>query len=346
MISSIERRIEGLDELRGIAILSVLLAHFFHFRTLDPRLTHFSIGGIGVDLFFIISGFLITLILIKTRNDEGRLQRFYVRRAFRILPLFLVVLALGILLAFFSNDSLASVPFYLTFTQNLLTEAPPIGDLLPAEYKPIAGLGPMWSLAVEEHTYLLLPWIVFSLDPKYLRFLFLGIAITGIGLKSWICSGFFSHVEGVVYANPHETWFRMQYISLGGLLALPHGRSSIAIVFITWSAFALYFGYGLLELLIAGILLAAVYSSISGIYLIRNRVLARFGVLCYGIYLLHIFVLAGINELHLPPGLALAFFIGSCYLVAELSFRFFELPVQRQRVRFEPSKNKPLRGTT
>ena len=55
MKSSIDRRIKGLDELRGIAILFVLTAHFFHFRMLDAQLEHFNIGGIGVDLFFMIS---------------------------------------------------------------------------------------------------------------------------------------------------------------------------------------------------------------------------------------------------------------------------------------------------
>ena len=346
MKSSIDRRIEGLDELRGIAILSVMLAHFFHFRTLDPRLAHFSIGGIGVDLFFIISGFLITLILIKTRTDQGRLRQFYVRRAFRILPLFFVVLALGVAITIFSGDSLRSLPFYLTFTQNLLAETPPIGDLLPAKYAPIVGLGPMWSLAVEEHTYLLLPWIVFSLDTRYLRYALMGIAIIGIGLKGWACSGYFSDVGGFVYANPHETWFRMQYICLGGLLAVPNGKTSIVLVFITWCAFVFYFRSGLLELLIGGLLLAVVYSSVSGFSLIRNRLLARFGVLCYGIYLMHIFILVGIERLHLPSPLALVLYVGSCYVVAEISFRYFELPVQRQRVRFEPVKTELLKSAT
>ncbi len=328
---SIDRRIEGLDELRGIAILLVLLAHFFHFRTLDPRLSHFSIGAIGVDLFFIISGFLITLILIKTRNDQARYRQFYVRRAFRILPLFFVVLAFGSAVAYLSGDSLRSLPFYLTFTQNLLTETPPIGDLLPVEYTPINGLGPMWSLAVEEHTYLLLPMIIFAIDTKNLCYVLAGLAMIGIALKVWICSDYFSGTQIIAYSNPHETWFRMQYICLGGLLAAPNGRLCIAIVSVFWLAISLYFGFGMLELGIALMLVAGVSSSVSGFGRIRNRILARFGTLCYGIYLLHIFILAAVEKLHAPPALALLLFLGACYCIAEVSYRWFELPIQRLR---------------
>src|SRR5437899_1551206 len=94
------RRIGELDGIRGIAVLMVLAFHMFSYSMLHEHWSGFARaimlatmpGWLGVDLFFVLSGFLITGILLDTRNDDRYLRNFYARRALRILPLYYVVL--------------------------------------------------------------------------------------------------------------------------------------------------------------------------------------------------------------------------------------------------------------
>src|SRR5437773_11061572 len=82
----------SLDGLRGVAIILVLLHHNFDF------IPNFSYGWIGVDLFFVLSGFLITEILIATREEKNYLPKFYLRRALRIFPLYYLAIILFFLI--------------------------------------------------------------------------------------------------------------------------------------------------------------------------------------------------------------------------------------------------------
>ena len=321
--SSLGQRITGLDELRGIAILVVLFAHFTHFRKLSPALSEFNLGAIGVDLFFIISGYLIMKILLKERGNSGAYQRFYVRRIFRILPLFFVALAVGTLLAILLNESLSGLICYFTFSQNLLAEQPPIGDLLPSHFQPFPGLAPLWSLAVEEHTYLLLPLLSFKLRENFLKCVLVVISVTGIFLKFSAAYQFIDTSTWMVYSNPHETWFRMQYIAIGSLLALSNWRIPFSIISCVWIACAGTYGFGLIEWFAVCIMVTLVQSCVNGSPFIRNRALARLGVLCYGIYILHVFIMVGFEHLPMPNAIRFPLFLLTCYCVAELSFQFF-----------------------
>lgn len=147
-----------LDGFRGIAILWVLLQHAMYFLSLDSLLIApfqflsyvFRWGFLGVDMFFVISGFLITGLLIGDLNNKVRLKRFYLRRFFKIVPQYLVVVIVGLLLTIFVyplfRDSITTkaVLGYLFFFQNYVTGGPNI-------------LGHTWSLAIEEQFYLLWP---------------------------------------------------------------------------------------------------------------------------------------------------------------------------------------------
>ena len=97
-------RIEALDGLRGVAILMVLLAHFYlgseqvvalHYPVLGGILSKVLLSGVwGVELFFVLSGFLITGILIDSKGQSGYLRKFYMRRALRIIPLYYISLGI------------------------------------------------------------------------------------------------------------------------------------------------------------------------------------------------------------------------------------------------------------
>jgi peptidoglycan/LPS O-acetylase OafA/YrhL len=157
--------IPALDGIRAVAALLVM---FLHFTTLDgvpAGIRKVSLAGqTGIDLFFVLSGFLITRILLSSRTSETYFKHFYIRRALRILPLYYAFLViyffirpwlLGVAQPPFAHQIwswlfLENVP--LTFTQ-LTTEGP----------------NHYWSLAVEEHFYLLWPVLVFFLSRQRLQ---------------------------------------------------------------------------------------------------------------------------------------------------------------------------------
>jgi peptidoglycan/LPS O-acetylase OafA/YrhL len=129
--------IPALDGLRGLAILAVMCHHFLFIGGEGPRtmlvLRLVHCGLFGVDLFFVLSGFLITGILLDTRHTRHALRNFYMRRTLRIFPLYYCVLLVFVLVAFvdplsqFQGDGvprfqsvLRDWPWYVTFTSNVL----------------------------------------------------------------------------------------------------------------------------------------------------------------------------------------------------------------------------------
>jgi|tagenome__1003787_1003787.scaffolds.fasta_scaffold20907093_3 peptidoglycan/LPS O-acetylase OafA/YrhL len=136
-----QERSNLLDAVRGVAILMVVLFHYF-----PTPLTNF--GWTGVNLFFILSGFLIGGILIDYQASSKYYSTFYARRAFRIVPLYALDVALFAILVGLDQP----LWHYATFIQNFTWSAH--GDVGPG------WMAPTWSLAIEEQFYLLLPLIV------------------------------------------------------------------------------------------------------------------------------------------------------------------------------------------
>jgi peptidoglycan/LPS O-acetylase OafA/YrhL len=153
------KKIPQLDAVRGLAILVVMV----HNSSLKYPFLHsqqlFANGWMGVDLFFVLSGFLITGILVDTKQPEGYFKNFYVRRCLRIWPLYYSLIFFMFVVVRLLNPSEArtviqqSSPWwaYPLFLQNFLIPVPTNG----------AGpLGVTWSLAIEERFYLIWPLVV------------------------------------------------------------------------------------------------------------------------------------------------------------------------------------------
>jgi len=170
-LASSSKRIPELDGLRGLAILLVLVAHYFPLVTiagdhviLRRVLRLFALGWSGVDLFFVLSGFLIGGILFESRSSPRYFKTFYFRRAYRILPIYSLWLLLYLLVAltyrFFvpqtpiGSADLRHFPYYLLFLQNFL--------FFKAHLE-VIWLGVTWSLAIEEQFYLCAPFVVRNL---------------------------------------------------------------------------------------------------------------------------------------------------------------------------------------
>jgi len=207
----------GLDHLRALAIIMVLFYHyrmFQHPEWLDKSM-HF--GWTGVDLFFVLSGYLISSQLFSemSKGKSILFSEFFIKRFFRIIPAYLTVLAIYFLVpAFHEREALPPLWKFLTFTQNF-----------GFDIKNFGTFSHVWSLCVEEHFYLFLPLVLMSLihfkaERKGVILLF---ALFVFGFAARLCSWY-------GYIAPHAgnddywiTWYKFMYYPtynrLDGLLA-------------------------------------------------------------------------------------------------------------------------------
>jgi peptidoglycan/LPS O-acetylase OafA/YrhL len=221
-------RAHGLDTLRSLAILSVMVFHVYTFHDVGnlPESLRFAaqLGWMGVDLFFVLSGYLIGSQLLRPylRGECPRLWGFYRNRAFRVLPAYGVVLALYFILPVWSEAfRLPPLWQFLTFTQNLFVD-----------YRVTQAFSHVWSLCVEEHFYLFLPLIVLLLmrKPSFRKTVALlaGLALFGICIRAFILFHVLMPLAragqnfGLVYIERiyYPTYSRLDGLLAGVMLAL------------------------------------------------------------------------------------------------------------------------------
>lgn len=219
-----EPRILQLDGLRGIAVLSVVFFHYvlsipLPLSSLEGRLQScFRVGGYGVDLFFVLSGFLIGGILLDSKESPRYFRTFYLRRFHRILPLYYLWLAFFVVLSLSAFpylpasircnwSGLRPVEIYVLFLQNLVPK-----QLLGIS---ASWLGPLWSLAVEEQFYLLMPIAVRFLSRRRLVQLLMATIVASPLLRAIAMHWSMQHAAAYV-ATP----MRADALALGVLLAV------------------------------------------------------------------------------------------------------------------------------
>ena len=207
----------ALDGLRGVAVLLVLLFHFLHIdgeggaveRTL---LGASRAGWAGVDLFFVLSGFLITGILLDARGATGYFKAFYARRVLRIFPLYYAYLAVLFLVLPRFLPSLDVKPgsqgWLWTYLGNVLFSRE--GGFHASPYT-----GHFWSLAVEEQFYLVWPFLVWFLPRRALAAVCGALVVGAFALRFGIHRTTFNATAAYVL-----TPARMDALSLGALVAI------------------------------------------------------------------------------------------------------------------------------
>jgi peptidoglycan/LPS O-acetylase OafA/YrhL len=212
--------IPALDGIRGIAILLVMVGHFTFYGGMDPTVLvdrlYFDIatvGGIGVDLFFVLSGFLITGILYDTRDSGLYLRSFYSRRVLRIFPLYY-----GFLVAFFivlprlvdlapDFDALhGSQVWYWTYLVNV--------DVSLNGWPEFGHIGHFWSLAVEEQFYLVWPLVVLAARRRTLLRICVACIVAAVALR--IALPLFARPVAASVLMPA----RMDGLAVGAFIAL------------------------------------------------------------------------------------------------------------------------------
>jgi len=345
------KRIPQLDGLRGIAILMVFLYHALQV----------PVFWSGVDLFFVLSGYLITGILLGLKEKQSdpaiglHLSRsFYIRRACRILPPFIAFL--GMVTLFFHVPWARLWYWYAFFDANLASAT---------HHDSVRAMVPLWSLAVEEQFYFVWPWVVLAASQKTLKRIALGLVLTAPVLRA-ICTPAFSSQWPIYALTP----FRMDTLACGALIALlvrsdmgwidrNHYRAAwftcaagaifmmlSALHTFRWTANRILFntlGYSLIVAIFGGTLVF-VLGSEEGLVrsILSARPLRYLGLISYTFYLYHWGVLilleqrTHISFLVYPLGFVIT---GA---MAAISWRFFETPILRMSRLFEVQTKQPV----
>jgi peptidoglycan/LPS O-acetylase OafA/YrhL len=215
-----EARFRPFDGLRGIAILLVLFHHFTGNSGALPRTAmervYFALAEAswcGVDLFFVLSGFLITGILLRSKDGERYLRNFYLRRALRIFPAYyaLLIAVFVVLPPFVPIDETFGAlrddqVWYWTYLTNVLYAR--------EGWPPVSGVGHLWSLAVEEQFYLLWPLVVLVCGRRTLVHVCIVAAALSLLLRIDLVQR--SHVTAAYVLMPAH----MDALAIGALLAV------------------------------------------------------------------------------------------------------------------------------
>ncbi|MFM5906467.1 MAG: acyltransferase family protein [Novosphingobium sp.] len=361
----VPRRIVELDGLRTVAILLVILYHVLrvpvaHHSPLDYPTRPFAFGWGGVDVFFVLSGFLIGGILFAQRDRPGAMKRFLVRRCVRIVPLYFVVLAVFFLARGLNGppwmlDGAAPVWTYLTLTQNFAT----------AFLKTDAwALGPTWSLAVEVQLYLLLGLLILFAPRRWIKpVLWAGIAVSVLLRLALVARG-----EGIM--GYFLTPARMDGAFIGALVSQAILQPDLQDFArrnggTLWMACAALIGLAMLSaaagqgigspgagifghfgLSLATAIVILLIVSRPGDWpnaLLRSHVMTFIGAISYGIYLLHLPVIGTVHALFgrdtvllngTTAAVATVTGIAATVAIAYLSFRWFETPLNKRAHRY------------
>jgi peptidoglycan/LPS O-acetylase OafA/YrhL len=348
----------ALDGVRGIAVCYIVMAHM---PVIDLKWVYGPMPGgfLSVDMFFVLSGFLITSLLCEEYFKTGRIsnKKFYERRAFRLLPGLVAVLLVQILYVAIYHHSLGySLVYDLKRVGTVILYFNNWFEVYAGNRVIPIGLGVMWTLAIEVQFYLLWPLILIRLlrtnDKRIVLGTFAGISVVSLAIEAVI----FHHEQA------HAGWALLYLQTEGRLCDFMMGAAAayllqfgwrpgktinalgvLAVIGFTVGAFTmhqdaswLYYGGYSVSALASLLVILAVVEPGGLLYPIwSSRLAVWLGLRSYGIYLWHTFVFAAVQR-HWPTA-SVAVLIPVCIalslVVAALSYRFVERPFQQMRRR-------------
>jgi peptidoglycan/LPS O-acetylase OafA/YrhL len=365
----IDSYIPQFDGLRGLSILAVFIAHSEFVRAL-PHAGFLEYGRLGVDLFFVLSGFLITGILLDSRENPHYFRNFYARRVLRIWPLYyLLLMAIFLVLPLFVSSTRGTArhtwPFFVLYIQNLFVH-------LPTPF----GLEPTWSLAIEEQFYITWPLLVALLRKRTLALVLLCTVAVSLSLRiigyefgaslKFVHNFTFCRLDAIAFGSLSAIWLR----SKGCTLELWNRRARQFMALGLVGVFAARLLFGQQSTVLSYTLIAICFTSFLGVSLtsecqtsllgtfLTTRALRYVGKISYGLYLLHmpIFLLVGnyarqrMLSSHFPATINILITLlqfGVAFAAAATSWRFFETPILRLKALFPSgSRMKSPQGKT
>lgn len=305
--------ISSLDGIRGLAILMVLIAHFNgealiiqYAPFVGPIINKIILMGLkGVELFFVLSGFLITRILLSTKEANGYFKNFYFRRFFRIFPLYYFSLAavlfgLPYLVEFDRGATLIQKNQWLlwSYLSNIPSD-------ISFDASSLFKLGHFWSLAVEEHFYLFWPIVVFMVSRNVLKNICIGWVVTSfscliLGEIGWadtpaiLSWSTVTHSGAIalgalcaVMCMSDREWLKLSYLSNIGIYIFGFFFLLISFVPRSFHGEIIYsLTIPICSFFFASLLVRTLNSDFLD-RLFSNQVLRLFGKISYGLYVYH-----------------------------------------------------------
>lgn len=358
---------EGLDGIRAFAVIFVMLFHFYPQGVL-------TLGWTGVDLFFVLSGFLITNILIKNKDKDNYFKSFYMRRVIRIFPVYYLVVIPMLLInvILLHNRDWMNLGSYLIYFQNFTA--------VKSDY--LFGLAHTWSLAIEEQFYLFFPFIIRIFSLKNSLRISVLLIIAAVILRSF----FAWYYPQVTYFQSTLIFTRMDSLIIGAVLPLCISLFEVTLkilnkilniaifisgilivisllnydlsnlsdlhlsrIFFNYGNYNLSTPYGHFKYTILAVFFAAIIGKLAYntssfankfIALLSFKPLAYIGKISYGIYLYHWviqeFFTLGLQKLNLqiPVLLLVGIKIGLSILIAAISWKLLEKPILKMKHKF------------
>lgn len=342
-----------LDCLRFFAFLAVFVHHtmprpieFYVAHHLPTRLSNIAYAGaFGVDLFFCLSAFLITELLLREKEQVGYLnvRSFYIRRILRIWPLYFVFVLFAFSLTFVDHTqhfSARQMAMFLLLAGNWASALTVISSVV----------APLWSVSIEEQFYLVWPLIVRKARREQMLVICCVLIILAFAWRAFVQSRGFSHDFAW-----NATFGHLDSIGYGILLSLVGFRSQLS----RWARIGLLLA-GLLAWFIGGGIhgrddVAMALAALGSMAILRAfiginldyRLLVRLGVVSYGLYVYHELFLNIFNRI-LPTthgwGFVLwwIFALAGTTVTAFVSYRWLESPFLRLKKRFTVVRSRPV----
>ncbi len=336
----------NLDGLRAFAAIGVMLFH--------ANISYFWYGWAGIEIFFVISGFLITSILLDSKKTENYFSVFYMRRALRIFPIYYLVLFFTLFYCIIQNINIGEIYYCFFYIQNFPLSYHNWKDINIPSF-----LNHTWSLAVEEQFYLFFPAIVYFFNKKSLLYFCILMVFLSICMKIFL--NYFIPNNPIIWAN---TISCLDFLLCGAILSIFHTKSNkhqisiflfyISLIFTFFYVIFIYFifrkipfSFPFLLTKLDGILFWIWFLPITT-YLIhflvitKNKIIVMIfcnplssylGKISYGIYLFHYPVFYFMNILFVKLGFSnglksIVFIVCSKILltiiISILSWEFFE----------------------
>lgn len=346
------KRILALDGLRGLAAVTVVIAHYF--GEVPGGVERLQQGWLGVEVFFVLSGFLIGSIILRDADKPGFYASFYLKRTVRILPVYFITLA-AVFAAWmvFGGaawfDAPQSPGVYLIFGQNIVSAISGVPD---TEW-----LRPAWTLAVEEQFYVLLPLLICFCPKRALPYVLALLWASATGFRvafEGTLAGLLLlparidlFIAGVGAAWALTRFDLSRYVDVFRVATIPLLICGPVIHVIGGLEAFMIYGQGILALGIASFILATALGAPDGKALLTSPALLFFGQISYALYLfhqplnhlLHGVVLGARPALHSPEQVFVTVLAAGCSVgAAWLSWLYVEAPLLDWAKRFTPAR--------
>ena len=330
------KKLYGLDLLRGIAGYGVAITHYFYFVQEKINFEYYSF--IFVEIFFVLSGFVLSNQLIKVHKDKNNIKTFYFRRWFRTIPLYLVAL---IFYTAISNN------FNLDFFKFLLFIQKAVPDFVESNYFMVA-----WSLSIEEFFYLIFPvYLILFNNVKASKLALYFIIFLSL-------AKIFNHENFSYDFLRTGTFLRLDSIALGFLLSIyfskiiKFNKTIIILILILLTVIinykdlffnntGIYTVYFIFLSQILSMLLVLFFCKIE--FLIKDDISKKFcnkiATQTYSVYLFHLIVmhfLLMINNIYINN---LFIYIIILFVISTVTFKYFEKPILLLRPKYKDAQN-------